>query len=292
MPTPRTGTLYVCATPIGNLEDISLRALRVLREADLIAAEDTRRTRKLCAHYDIHTPLTSYHQHSPPAKAQSLLQQLLAGKGIALVADAGLPGISDPGHDLVVLAIEQHVPIVVVPGPSVVMSALVLSGLPTGSFRFEGFLPRRRADRQALLERLSTDTRTLVFFEAPHRLLHTLADMRQCLGDRRVAVVRELTKLHEQVLRCSLSEALAHFQADRPRGEFTLVVAGGQPLPEAAPSRAEVKEALSKLLAQGLSTRDAVRRVARRYGLPRREVYAAAHEPPGEDASQDVSPSG
>ncbi|MFQ6131544.1 MAG: 16S rRNA (cytidine(1402)-2'-O)-methyltransferase [Armatimonadota bacterium] len=277
MPPADRGTLYLCATPIGNLEDITLRALRVLKEVDLIAAEDTRRTRKLCSRYDIRTPLTSYHEHSPPSKARRLLEDLRAGKSIALVADAGLPGISDPGHELVVQAIQADVPVVVVPGPSVVTSALVVSGLPTRAFRFEGFLPRRRAERRPALERLCRETETLVFFEAPHRLLHTLADMLECLGDRRIAVVRELTKVHEQVVRCSISEALAHFREHRPRGEFALVVAGAEPAPEAEPDRAEVEAALSELLAQGLSTRDAVRRVSELYGLPRRHVYAVAH---------------
>ena len=271
-----TGTLFVCATPIGNLEDITLRALRVLREVDLIAAEDTRHTRKLLAHYDIHTPTTSYHQHSRGGRAKQLVEQLQKGRTIALVADAGTPGISDPGHELVSLAIAVGVPVVVVPGPSAVMSALAISGLPVRSFRYEGFLPRRQADRRALLASLAAETRTVVMFEAPHRLCETLEDILEVCGDRPLAAARELTKVHEEVVRGTVSEVLAHFRRRRPRGEFTLVLGGAQAAQQPAAGEQELERALRALLEEGVSLRDAARRLATVYGVSRRQVYQTA----------------
>ncbi|MFQ5809234.1 MAG: 16S rRNA (cytidine(1402)-2'-O)-methyltransferase, partial [Armatimonadota bacterium] len=193
MPAGVSGTLYLCATPIGNLEDITLRALRILGEVDLIAAEDTRRTRKLLSRYDIHTELTSYYGAKERERAEKLIERLRAGDDVALVSDAGTPGISDPGHELVKRAIDAGVPVEGIPGPSAVMSALVVSGLPTRRFRFEGFLPRGKRDRRAMLRQLKAADCTLVFFEAPHRLRESLRDMLDCLGDRRMAIVRELT---------------------------------------------------------------------------------------------------
>ncbi|HEX6797600.1 MAG TPA: 16S rRNA (cytidine(1402)-2'-O)-methyltransferase [Ktedonobacterales bacterium] len=278
------GTLYLVATPIGNLEDITLRALRVLREAPLIAAEDTRHTRKLLAHFGISTPTISYHQHSPQARREQVLAALAAGD-VALVTDAGTPALSDPGQELVRGALAAGYPVVPLPGPAAAISALVASGLPTDAFTFLGFLPRKSAARRAVLERFRTTPETLVLYEAPHRLSATLADLRGVLGDREIAVARELTKLHEEWLRGPVSRIEEHYAGEaEPRGEYTLVVAGAAPGSErAAPAagsdvaRAEAaRERLRVLLAEGLGTREAAARVARELGLTRREVYRLA----------------
>jgi 16S rRNA (cytidine1402-2'-O)-methyltransferase len=215
--------LYVVATPIGNLEDISLRALRVLREVKLIAAEDTRKTRRLLNAYNIETPLTSYHEHSKRAKLDYLLGYL-EKEDLALVSEAGMPGLSDPGYDLIVAAVERGISVVSVPGPSAVITALVVSGLPTDQFVFVGFLPRRKGQRQRLLSSISDEARTIVAFEAPHRVREALTDIEEILGDRRVSVCRELTKVHEEVFRGRMSQAREHFA--EPRGEFSLVIEG------------------------------------------------------------------
>ena len=215
--------LYVVATPIGNLEDISLRALRVLREVKLIAAEDTRKTRRLLNAYNIETPLTSYHEHSKRAKLDYLLGYL-EKEDLALVSEAGMPGLSDPGYDLIVAAIERGISVVSVPGPSAVITALVVSGLPTDQFVYVGFLPRRKGQRQRLLSSISDEARTIVAFEAPHRVREALTDIEEILGDRRVSVCRELTKVHEEVFRGRMSQARKHFA--EPRGEFSLVIEG------------------------------------------------------------------
>jgi 16S rRNA (cytidine1402-2'-O)-methyltransferase len=215
--------LYVVATPIGNLEDISLRALRVLSEVRLIAAEDTRKTRRLLDAYNIEIPLTSYHEHSKRAKLDHLLGYL-EKEDLALVSEAGMPGLSDPGYDLIVAAIERGISVVPVPGPSAVIAALVVSGLPTDQFVYVGFLPRRKGQRQRLLSSISDEPRTVVAFEAPHRLKEALTDIEEILGDRRVSVCRELTKVHEEVFRGRVSQARGHF--DEPRGEFSLVIEG------------------------------------------------------------------
>ena len=215
--------LYVVATPIGNLEDISLRALRVLREVKLIAAEDTRKTRRLLNAYNIETPLTSYHEHSKRAKLDHLLGYL-EKEDLALVSEAGMPGLSDPGYDLIVAAIERGISVVSVPGPSAVITALVVSGLPTDQFVYVGFLPRRKGQRQRLLSSISDEARTIVAFEAPHRVGEALTDIEEILGDRRVSVCRELTKVHEEVFRGRMSQAREHFA--EPRGEFSLVIEG------------------------------------------------------------------
>ena len=216
-------TLYVVGTPIGNLEDISLRALRVLREVGLIAAEDTRKTRRLLNAYDIHTALTSYHEHSKRAKLEQLLDHL-EREDVALVSEAGMPGLSDPGYDLVVTAIDRGILVVPVPGPSAVITALVVSGLPTDQFVYVGFLPRRKGQRQRLIGSMCDESRTIVAFETPHRLSEALADIGEILGDRRVSICRELTKVHEEVFRGRVSQAREHFV--QPRGEFSLVVEG------------------------------------------------------------------
>lgn len=278
------GTLYLCATPIGNLEDISLRALRVLREVDLVAAEDTRRTRKLFSHYDIHTPLTSYHEHNSRSKGPQLMGQLLAGKNVALVTDAGLPGISDPGEKMAALAAGEGIKVVPVPGPSASLAALVVSGLPTGRFSFEGFLPARGKDRRRRLEDLKREPRTLVLYEAPHRLAVTLADLAAVLGDRRICVARELTKQHEEIWRGSLEEAGARFRDCPPRGEITLVLEGspgseGVADREGRPfSEADLTAMVSDLEQRGMSRKEAIREAARRSGVPRREVYSTLLE--------------
>lgn len=263
------GTLYVVGTPIGNLEDITLRALRVLKEADLIAAEDTRTTRKLLTHYDIHTPLTSFHEHSRPAKREQLLETL-GEKDVALVSEAGMPGLSDPGYKLIREAIELGIPVVPVPGPSALTTALAISGLPTDSFLFLGFLPRRQGERRRLLASVVNEPRTLVAFEAPHRLQASLKEMAEVLGDRGVAIGRELTKRFEEVWRGSLREAIAHFEETPPRGEFTLVIAGAE---ESAWSEEQVREALAERLGQGLSGKEWVREIAEMAHWPKREVY-------------------
>lgn len=270
------GTLYVVATPIGNLEDISLRALRVLREARLIAAEDTRATRRLLARYDIATPLTSYFEHNKLAKLEQLLAAVETGD-VALVSEAGMPGISDPGYELVAAAIARGLAVVPVPGPSAVVTALAVSGLPTDQFVYLGFLPRRAAERRRALAEAALEPRTLVAYEAPHRLRASLADALTTLGDRRMAAARELTKLHEEVVRGTVSEVLAHFGQHEPRGEFTLVFAG-RPRGEAAPDPEAARARLVELRRQGHSGREAVDQVAAETGLPRREVYRALLE--------------
>ena len=262
-------SLFVVATPIGNLEDITLRALRVLREVALIAAEDTRVTRKLLDRYEIKTPMTSYHEHNRLAKLPSLLASL-EEKDVALVSDAGMPGVNDPGHELVSAAAKAGIQVVPIPGASALTSALAASGLPVEQFVYLGFLPRKRADRQRLLASLADETRELVVLETPRRLRAALADALAMLGDRGVAVCRELTKLHEEVFRGKLSCALDHFTA--PRGEFTLVIEGGSPTPKMA-SLPQAKELLTPLREEGLGAKTSVAQVAEQTGLTRREVY-------------------
>jgi len=220
------GTLYLCGTPIGNLEDITLRALRILKEVDLIAAEDTRVTRKLLSHYQIKTPITSYHQHNKIKKGKELIHLLEKGKNIALVSDAGMPGISDPGYDLVCLAIENKISLVPIPGPTAILSALVISGFPTKHFTFEGFLPASRKNRLKLLKKLKEEERVMIFFESPHRILKSLSDMLEILGNRQIAIMRELTKKFEEVVRGSISEVIDRFNFTPPKGELTIVLSG------------------------------------------------------------------
>lgn len=276
------GTLYLVATPLGNLEDITLRALRILREARIIAAEDTRHTRKLLNHFGITTPTISYHEHSGPAGIATVLAALAEGD-VALVSDAGTPAISDPGAELIRAAIQSGFAVVPVPGPSAVIAALIASGLPTTAFTFLGFLPRRTQERRAVLEHIRDDPFTLVIYEAPHRLRSCLDDLLAMLGDREACLARELTKLHEQWLRGTLSALRARYEGDEePRGEYTLVIAGAH---QASEHREEeqpesrmvaAREHLGLLLAEGMSTRDAAAQVARELSLPRREVYRLA----------------
>lgn len=280
-----TGVLFVCATPIGNLEDVTLRLLRVLREVDLIAAEDTRTTRKLLSRYEIATPLVSYHAHSEQKRLAELLARLAEGQKVALVSEAGTPGISDPGLPLVEAALSAGIGVEAVPGPSAVVTALSIAGLPTGRFAFEGFLPLRGADRRRRLRELAMERRTMVIYEAPHRLLATLADLEKALGDRPAAVARELTKRFEEVFRGTLSAARARFASGERRGEFTLVVQGLMgaaaeeegPAEEAPAGEVSLGEAALQLVErEGLSLKAAAQRVAAERGCSRNEVYRHA----------------
>lgn len=265
------GTLYVVATPIGNLEDMTLRGLRLLREVTVIAAEDTRTTRKLLSFYDTHTKLISYNEHNRKTRIPQLLA-LLESTNVALVSDAGTPTISDPGRELVQAAAERGIRVSPVPGPSVVTAALAVTGLPTDQYTFLGFLPRRSQERLRLLEALGSSPWTLVAFEVPHRLSATLGDALAVLGDRDVVACRELTKIHEEVFRGNLSEALEHFTT--PRGEFTLVISG-RPSVELATNVSDeaLLDAVTYLTQQGTSPSEAASRVARQHDVPRRRVY-------------------
>ncbi len=279
------GTLYIIATPIGNLEDITLRALRLLKEADLVAAEDTRHTRMLLTHFGIDTPLIAYHQHSEAGRTDNLVRRMAEeGQTVALVTDAGTPGVSDPGVELVRAALAAHVPVVPIPGASAALCALVGSGLPPARFAFEGFLPRTKSSRRAKLAALAQgETRTLIFYESPQRIAETLSEMAAAFGPERPAAVgRELTKKFEEFVRGPLAEVSAHFAAHAARGEITVVVQGlgGDSDDEAVPAEAvpaeplSVPEALQAALASGLSERDAVRQVSADLKLSRRDVYA------------------
>jgi len=264
-------TLYVVATPIGNLEDITLRALRVLKEVDLIAAEDTRKTRKLLSHYGIKTPLTSYHEGNERTKLAYLLNQL-GERDVALVSEAGMPGLSDPGYELIRAAIEQNTSVVPIPGPSAILTALAISGLPTSQFSYLGFLPRKKGERRRLLESLANESRTLVAFESPHRLLVTLKDLAETFGDRKIVICRELTKFYEEIFRGKISEAIDHFP--EPRGEFTLIIEGKiqQAKPDLTP---EVREELRRLQEQGVTAKEAIARLSRVTGIAKKGLYRA-----------------
>jgi len=263
--------LYIIATPIGNLEDITLRALRILKEVELIAAEDTRKTRRLLDAYGIETPLTSYHEHNKQVKLVRLINQL-AEKNIALVSEAGMPGLSDPGFELIVAAAQHNIPVVPIPGPSVVVTALAVSGLPTRHFTYLGFLPRKKGERRRLLESLANEPRTIVCFESPHRLITTLNDLNNILGDRRIAINRELTKVHEEIFRGRITEAIEHFTT--PKGEFTLVIEGKteKRKPELT---TEIQDSLSRLHDQGIGAKEAVARISKGSGLSKKELYQA-----------------
>jgi 16S rRNA (cytidine1402-2'-O)-methyltransferase len=264
-----SGALYLVATPIGNLEDISLRALRVLREADLIACEDTRHTGKLLAHFEIEKPTVSYHEHNEAQRTAELLAKLEAGARIALVSDAGTPLISDPGYRLVTAAIAAEISVVPIPGASALLSALSAAGLATDSFRFCGFLPPKTVQRRKTLEQLRGETCTLIFYEAPHRILDTLADIAELFGDRPVVVARELTKLHEEFLRGTASEVAAKLTS--VKGEITLVI--GKGAAAATVPETPLAEAVAALEQQGVPRMDAIKLVARARGLSKRDVY-------------------
>jgi 16S rRNA (cytidine1402-2'-O)-methyltransferase len=271
------GVLYVVATPIGNLEDVTLRALRVLREVSLIAAEDTRTTAKLLARYDIHTPMLSFFEHNELVRQQQVLRALET-QDVALVSEAGMPAISDPGYRLVQAAVAAGVPVTVVPGPSAVVAALTVSALPTDSFVFLGFLPRRRSARQKLLAQVRGEMRTVVCFEAPHRLVTALEDILSVCGDRQIVVAGEMTKMFEEVWRGTVSDSLTHYREKPPRGEFTLVLAGAMDGGEPAWEEARVRQALEEMIRSGSSRRDAVVQVAKTCGWSKRDVYRLATE--------------
>ena len=278
------GTLYVVGTPIGNLEDLSARALRVLHEVSLVAAEDTRKTRALFARYDIHTPLTSYFEHNKLTKLEAILEALQRGD-VALVSEAGMPGLSDPGCELIRAAIQAGFLVAPIPGPVAAITALVVSGLPTDSFVFLGFLPRKASERRRALQEVAVERRTLVLYEAPHRLADCLADVESVLGDRPVAVARELTKLHEEIYRGTVSTARQHFAPEahgEVRGEVTLVI-GGAPEASTTWDEERVRRALKEMLDGGMDRKEAVRQVTQESGWPRREVYRMTLVLPGSE---------
>ncbi|WP_019505351.1 16S rRNA (cytidine(1402)-2'-O)-methyltransferase [Pleurocapsa sp. PCC 7319] len=267
------GKLYLVGTPIGNLEDITLRATRILREVDLIAAEDTRRTGKLLQHLQIDKPQISYHEHNHNSRIPELISHLKQGKNIALVTDAGMPSISDPGYKLVREAIASNIRVIPIPGGTAVISALAASGLPTDRFIFEGFLPQKEQDRQARLELLRNETRTIVFYEAPHRLVKTLKDLEIALGVREIVLGREITKIHEEFWRGSIAEAIALYtELRQPKGEYTLVLRGAAEN-NLMMSEAELKIELQQLLDQGMTRSQASRHLAKLTSLSRREIY-------------------
>jgi 16S rRNA (cytidine1402-2'-O)-methyltransferase len=277
------GTIYLVATPLGNLEDITLRALRILKEADVIACEDTRHTRRLLAHFEIQKPLLSYHEHNEEQRAGDLVQRALAGASIAVVSDAGMPGISDPGYRVVRQALDEGVAVVPVPGPVAVEAALAASGLPTDTFRFGGFLPPKKAQRRKALEALAAETATLVFYEAPHRILETLDSVIAALGDRPVVVARELTKLHEEFLRGAASQVAATLRS-RPsvKGEITLLI--GRPA-ETSGADLRSEQGLTSRVAElieheRMSRMDAIKQAAREHGLSKREAYRLLESAP------------
>ena len=280
------GKLFLCATPIGNLEDITYRVLRTLKEADLIAAEDTRHTLGLLNHFEIKTPMTSYHEYNKVDKARVLVDKMREGTNIALVTDAGTPGISDPGEELVRQCYEAGIEVTSLPGPAACITALTMSGLPTRRFCFEAFLPAEKADRAErarILEELARETRTIVLYEAPHHLKKTLEDLYGALGDRKISFCRELTKLHETVMQTTLGEALKYYRENEPRGEYVLVIAG-KSIEEVRQEAAAVWESMNipehmeYYLQQGTEKKEAMKRVAKDRGISKREVYAALLE--------------
>ncbi|MBQ6661140.1 MAG: 16S rRNA (cytidine(1402)-2'-O)-methyltransferase [Lachnospiraceae bacterium] len=276
--------LYLVTTPIGNLEDMTARAIRVLREVDLIAAEDTRNSRKLLTHFDIHTPMTSYHNNNRFDKGRELTEKLIAGVNIAVITDAGMPGISDPGEELVRMALEAGVEVTAVPGACACVTALTMSGLPTRRFCFEAFLPTEKKERAEILAELARETRTIVLYEAPHRLAKTLAELAEAIDpQRQVRVLRELTKKHEDRYCGTLTEAAAYYTENEPKGECVIVIAGADPgeakrAEQAAWSDLSIPEHVAMYEAQGMSRKDAMRAAAADRGIGRREVYRALLE--------------
>jgi len=274
-----SGTLYLVATPIGNLGDFSPRAAETLETVDFIAAEDTRVSLKLLNHFQIRKPLVSYHEHNHVSAGQSILQRLLAGENCALVTDAGTPAVSDPGEDLVRLCAEAGVEVLSIPGCCAAVNALAVSGLPTGRFTFEGFLTVNKKNRREHLESLKGEVRTMIFHEAPHKLLGTLEDLRDTFGaDRKIALCRELTKLHEETVRTTLGEAVERYRQTAPKGEFVLVVEGGEARKAAAVTLEDAVAQVLALKAQGVRLKDAAKEVAEHTGLSKNELYAAALE--------------
>lgn len=276
------GRLILCGTPIGNLGDLSDRALRTLREAAVIACEDTRRTRKLLSHFGVSgKELVVYNDVNERRQGDRLLARIGAGTDVVLVSDAGMPGLSDPGFRLVRACVERGFPVEVVPGPSAVVSALAVSGLAPGRFVFEGFLPRKKSDRRRRMEELAAEERTVVLFESPHRLEASIADLLDVLGDRYVAIARELTKVHEEVRRGSLSEILEGLKAEPARGEVVIILEGARPSPEEVPA-AQLAQQARRLMASGIERKAALASVAKTAGVPRRKVFDALVEEPGD----------
>lgn len=276
------GTLYLCATPIGNLGDVSARCLEVFKSADLIAAEDTRRTLQLLNHFDISKPLTSYHEHNKREKGEYITRLLQEGQNVVLVSDAGTPAISDPGEDLVAMCIEKDINVTSVPGPVAAINALILSGLPTRRFAFEGFLSVNKRHRKEHLKSVAHDTHTLIFYEAPHKLRYTIDDMREFFGgDRKIALVRELTKLHEEVIRCTLDEAAAMYEEKNPRGEYVIIVDGhsGEITDDEAPlwESMTICQHVDSYIEKGMDSKEAIKQVAKERNLSKRDVYSEYH---------------
>ena len=272
-----SGTLYLVPTPIGNLGDISPRALETLEQADFVAAEDTRVTLKLLNHFGIKKPLVAYYRHNTEAGGQTILRRLLAGENCALVSDAGTPAVSDPGEELVGLCVESGVAVTALPGPCALTTALSVSGLPTGRFTFEGFLAMNKKNRREHLASLTREERTMIFYEAPHKLASTLSDLCATFGpDRPIALCRELTKLHEEVIRTTLGQAVARYESEAPRGEFVLVVAGAPSVPQEEVAPEDALSQVAALRNRGLSLKDAVKQVSQDLDLPRNKLYAMA----------------
>ena len=268
-----SGTLTLVGTPIGNLSDMSPRGVKALRECDFIAAEDTRVTMNLLNHFEIRKPLVSYYEHNKRQRGGEILSRLQAGESAVLVTDAGMPAISDPGEELVALCHDEGIPVTVVPGPSAVVTALALSGLPAGRFTFEGFLSVNKRSRREHLEALRLEQRTMVFYEAPHKLPATLRDMALVLGERRIALVRELTKIHEEVIRTTLPEAAERFSQEAPRGEFVLVIEGAAPVQEPQVTLEEAAALAREYAAQGPEASEAARRAAAETGHKKGDIY-------------------
>lgn len=274
MDNKEKGILYLCGTPIGNLEDITLRALRVLGEVDYIAAEDTRHTLKLLNHFEISKPLISYHEHNRREKGPEIIAMVEQGLKVALVSDAGMPGISDPGADLIILAQNAKIPYTIIPGPSASISALVLSGLPTERFVFEGFLSREKKERQQQISDLKQEERTIILYEAPHRIITTLRDLQIGLGNRRLSIVRELTKVYEEILATTMDEAVIYYEERTPKGEFVLIIEGVQRTDKQNSfSDISIEEHLREYLQAGMDKKEAVKQVAKDRNIPKNEVY-------------------
>jgi len=274
------GKLYICATPIGNLDDITFRVVKTLKEVDLIAAEDTRHSRKLLNYYEIDTPVTSYHEHNKKEKARYLIELLLSGKNIALITDAGTPAISDPGEDLVKMAYEAGIEVTSLPGPCALITGLTLSGLSTRRFAFEAFLPADKKERQRIIGELINDTRTIILYEAPHRLLKTLKELYETMGDRSIAVIKELTKIHETVLRTRISDAIAIYEQEEPKGEYLIIIEGKSVKEIEADQQnlwgdKTIIEHLRVYTDQGFDKKEAMKMVAKDRGISKRDVYKA-----------------
>ena len=275
-----SGMLYLCATPIGNLEDITCRVLRILKEVDLIASEDTRNSIKLLNHFEIKTPMTSYHEYNKFDKGRYLVEQMLEGKNIALITDAGTPGISDPGEELVAMCYETGIQVTSLPGAAACITALTLSGLPTRRFAFEAFLPSDKKERAVVLEELKQETRTIILYEAPHRLVKTLEELLEKLGDRKISLCRELTKKHETVFRGSLLEAFSWYKENPPKGECVMVLAGRsrEEIEQEARQKWEdmpLEEHMEYYMSQGIDKKEAMKLVAKDRGISKRDVYQA-----------------